>query len=117
MKEKQYKYDKKKRRNALPFCSALNIFAINVDNVAMKLNLFYDVVFSKQTHFSKQAHIYLFSSYKQSCLSGRIRVVKGATSKAQGTCYVLPSLKVHNNLNCWSQQAGGEGALKPLLHW
>lgn len=91
MKEKQYKDDKKKQRNTLPFCSSLKIFAINVDNVAMKLNLFYDVVFSKQTCFSKQTHIYLFSSYKQSCPSGRIRVVKGVTSKAQGTCYALPT--------------------------
>lgn len=90
MKEKQYKGDKKKRTNTLPFCSALKIFGINVDNVAMILNLFYDVVFSKQTCLSKQTHIYLFSSYKQSCLSGRIRVVKGVTSKPQGT-YVLPT--------------------------
>lgn len=58
MKEKQYKGDKKKRANTLPFCSALKIFGINVDNVAMILNLFYDVVFSKQTCLSKQTHIY-----------------------------------------------------------
>lgn len=51
---------KKKRRNAFPFCSALKIFAINVGNAAMKLNLFHNVVFSKQTHTD------LFSSYKKS---------------------------------------------------
>lgn len=49
----------RKRRNTFPFCSALKIFVISVCNAAMKLNLFYNIEFSKQTHTD------LFSSYKK----------------------------------------------------
>lgn len=89
--------DKRKRRNTLPFFSALKIFAINVDSFAMNLNLFYDIVFLK--------HILIyFLHINSTCLSSRISVVKGITTKAQGTCYVLPRPpNVHSNLKCQSQ--------------
>jgi len=49
----------RKRRNVFPFCSALKIFVVNVCYAAMKLHIFYKIVFSKQTHTD------LFSSYKK----------------------------------------------------
>lgn len=83
IKQKGKQHEDKRKRNALPFCSAWKILAINIGGVPMKLILFYNVVFSK--------HILIYFLHITSiCLSNRICVLKAVTPKAQETFYVLP---------------------------